>query len=339
MKKYIFVDVQSKEYENDSLFDIENQNLNRDGTLLPFNRMLKDLQKRGFIVKTAEILEKYDFKDSNNYYLSFGNTKRIKSFNHINFIKKILVQFEPRLIIPKVYQRINEYSNLFDKIYINGLNNENPAKVKNFYWPQPYKDVFYNLDDIDVRMNKCILIAGNRHSYFNNKELYSKRIDITLNLSNKNYIDLYGFGWNDPKFKTMLWPKYFLNKKSLQKIYCGSPISKIETYKKYKFALCVENCSENDYLTEKIFDAFYSGAVPIYLGAKNVDKLVPKNTFIDYRIFNNKDEDLYRYLNSISDNQINDMRLEAINFIKSNSLNFYDSLSKIALDMINNEDL
>ena len=42
--------------------------------------------------------------------------------------------------------------------------------------------------------------------------------------------------------------------------------SKIEWLKQYKFNICFENASYPGYLTEKIFDAFEAGCIPIYWG-------------------------------------------------------------------------
>jgi hypothetical protein len=43
----------------------------------------------------------------------------------------------------------------------------------------------------------------------------------------------------------------------------------------------------NGYLTEKIFDSFKAGCVPIYWGAENVTDHIPKECFIDKRAFSN----------------------------------------------------
>ncbi|WP_285818257.1 glycosyltransferase family 10 domain-containing protein [Helicobacter bilis] len=46
----------------------------------------------------------------------------------------------------------------------------------------------------------------------------------------------------------------------------GNVDDKIEWLKSYKFNLCFENSSYPGYLTEKLFDAFLAGCVPIYWG-------------------------------------------------------------------------
>ena len=81
--------------------------------------------------------------------------------------------------------------------------------------------------------------------------------------------------------------------------------------KKYKFSIAYENIKdETGYITEKIFDSFFAGCVPIYLGADNITEYIPKNCFIDQRDFKNYDsiydfmvkmsaDDYLNYLNNI----------------------------------------
>jgi alpha-1,3-fucosyltransferase 10 len=51
----------------------------------------------------------------------------------------------------------------------------------------------------------------------------------------------------------------------------------------YPFFLAFENSNCYDYVTEKPYDAFLGGAIPIYMGAPNVDEYLPANSFIDAR--------------------------------------------------------
>jgi hypothetical protein len=55
---------------------------------------------------------------------------------------------------------------------------------------------------------------------------------------------------------------------------------------KYKFSICYENARDTPgYITEKIFDCFFAGCVPIYWGANNITDHIPKECFIDKRDF------------------------------------------------------
>mmetsp|Transcript_8215 Transcript_8215/g.23380 ORF Transcript_8215/g.23380 Transcript_8215/m.23380 type:complete len:261 (+) Transcript_8215:144-926(+) len=58
----------------------------------------------------------------------------------------------------------------------------------------------------------------------------------------------------------------------------GAQASKVATLRGYKFAFAFENHIEPSYVTEKVFDAFIGGAVPVYHGASNVGAFVPTNS-------------------------------------------------------------
>eukprot|EP01137_Pigoraptor_chileana_P011932 Opistho-2@63579 len=51
--------------------------------------------------------------------------------------------------------------------------------------------------------------------------------------------------------------------------------TKRDTLKSYKFAIAFENLAEESFVTEKVFDALFSGAVPIYMGAPDIHLHVP----------------------------------------------------------------
>ena len=54
----------------------------------------------------------------------------------------------------------------------------------------------------------------------------------------------------------------------------------ISIYSKYKFVICFENSKTDGYVTEKIFNVFLSGAIPIYDGAPNIADYVNLNSFL-----------------------------------------------------------
>lgn len=66
--------------------------------------------------------------------------------------------------------------------------------------------------------------------------------------------------------------KLFNNKKMDQD---NGRESKINLYKQYKFVIAFENACATDYVTEKFFDPLIAGAVPIYLGAPNINEFAP----------------------------------------------------------------
>ena len=58
------------------------------------------------------------------------------------------------------------------------------------------------------------------------------------------------------------------------------------------------------YITEKLFDCLFAGCVPIYWGEPNIQSIVPKECFIDFRHFLAKPDPyaaLYSYINTMSE--------------------------------------
>lgn len=63
--------------------------------------------------------------------------------------------------------------------------------------------------------------------------------------------------------------------------------SKVETIHAHQidFLICLENCIMEGYCTEKLWDAFAAGVVPIYLGMPDIEQYVPSDCFVDGRLF------------------------------------------------------
>ncbi|CCV05044.1 putative Alpha3-fucosyltransferase [Mesorhizobium metallidurans STM 2683] len=94
---------------------------------------------------------------------------------------------------------------------------------------------------------------------------YSGRVDFVQELSHHIKIDSYGRHFRN---RTIEGPD--LGKKT-----------KLDTVAHYKFCLALENSSETDYVTEKLFDALKAGSVPVYLGAPNVGEFAPEGSYIN----------------------------------------------------------
>lgn len=71
----------------------------------------------------------------------------------------------------------------------------------------------------------------------------------------------------------------------------------------YKFVLAIENTATESYVTEKLFYALDSGAVPIYFGAPNVWDFVPPNSIIDGSKFGSVEE-LASYVKAVANDPV-----------------------------------
>jgi alpha(1,3/1,4) fucosyltransferase len=279
-----------------------------DDLLSSLNYLYKESLSIGIEFKTLDMIglnEKIDaylFLD----YPRMSNKYVKKAFK--TAIPKYLIIYESEIIRPENWIKSNH--DKFSKIFTwddNLVDNKKFFK-NNFSFNLP-SDINKNLDK---KVKLCTLIAGNKKVNHSN-ELYSERVKA-INWFLKEHpqdFDLYGIGWNDYKFSG---PKIIraLNRiKPLTRLlsrrvyfYKGPVDSKKSVLEKYKFAICYENAKGySGYISEKIFDCFFSGCIPIYWGADNIEDHIPKGCFIDKREFENYN-DIYSYIDSMSDESI-----------------------------------
>jgi len=127
-------------------------------------------------------------------------------------------------------------------------------------------------------------------------------------------MDLYGVGWDKVSYPFV-------------KIsYRGTCESKKDVLQHYKFSICFENAKGYPGLiTEKIFDCFAAGTVPIYYGTPNVQDYIPKDCFIDFRDFHDYEE-LYQFLVAMTEDEYQRYLNAVKEFIKSPE--YYEFTSK-----------
>ena len=177
--------------------------------------------------------------------------------------------------------------------------------------------------DLKDKQKLCVMIAGNKFEY-HPLELYSERIKAIrwFEKNNPQDFDLYGIGWDRYYFRGIFKKinrLYLITKlfRPTYHSYKGQIKSKRDVLKNYKFSICYENIRDiPGYITEKIFDCFFAGCVPVYLGAPNIIQHIPPNCFIDKRNYKTYEE-LYSYMKNMQEKEYMGY-LEAIkNFIYS----------------------
>lgn len=158
------------------------------------------------------------------------------------------------------------------------------------------------------------MVAANKaQAVWTSDDLYRERV-ATLAWFQRNAPDdlqLYGSGWNLPihypgliakaLFKMIRWSGAFKHRGRL--CWHGIAPVKRDILLRSKFNLCYENTrGSNGYISEKLFDALSTGAVPIYWGAPNVTDYVPEDCFIDRRQFATN-EKLFGFLKAVTPQQ------------------------------------
>lgn len=194
--------------------------------------------------------------------------------------KLVLVMWEPPSVQPELYDPKTHA--LFGKIFTWDDDLVDHQKFFKMQYPALNSKIA-NIPPFEEK-KFCTMIAR-RLTSGHPKELYSERKRAIKFFETKpdGEFDLYGYGW-----------------KKRYKNYRGSLANKLETLKEYKFSICYENTGDiKGYISEKIFDCFAAGVVPIYLGASNIADYIPKDCFIDKRKFATYEE-LYQFLKAVT---------------------------------------
>jgi hypothetical protein len=122
--------------------------------------------------------------------------------------------------------------------------------------------------------------------------LLDQRLEAVSYFAKERSLALYGPGWGDLSALPMFWVNRLNN--ILKDQYFGLCDDKLDTIRRFKFAICFENMVLPGYVTEKIIDCFVAGTIPLYYGAPDINDIVPENSFIDVRKFSSFEQlDLY----------------------------------------------
>lgn len=177
----------------------------------------------------------------------------------------VLFCLESPLYAPVFYDHLDEISKKFPFSILFG-DEEHPVYFPSFDLneiPEPKKE----------RIRKYVMVVSNKHYsdlitiYGNSKSfqlaLHGQRHDLRYStifrMSLNGSLDLFGKGW----------PKGFA-----KEIDAGDKISVMSDY---LISPCIENITMNGYVTEKLIDCLVAGVLPLYGGAHDIEKYVPKD--------------------------------------------------------------
>jgi hypothetical protein len=142
------------------------------------------------------------------------------------------------------------------------------------------------------RSNKMVLISANKVSP-TSKSNYKIRRQIAKKIKAEK-LHIYGHLWNAPireqlihrikvflyAIKTGFFPNIFEIYGGLFKTYnnyFGEPVDKHEVARRYMYSLIIEN--DSNYSSEKLFDAILNASIPVYVGPKSENLLLPSTVF------------------------------------------------------------
>ena len=327
---------------NDALFVASGNVYAGDQILAPYVALKEYFSERGIPVHTIDLIPAPS-DNAQRVYISFGMRERAQQIaNRPDVIASAFFAMECPIVEPALYRALPGLQSTFKRIY-SWSDSESlmrftraPLELEPFYWPQSFDQVH---DSLWRRRDRKFLamMNSNKLPVLNTDELYRKRVECVEYFERFGEMDLYGRGWDGPPFRLnygvlpgtvqhalrgservlrRFFPDPSLN--AARRAWKGAAESKSETLSQYKFAICFENSILRGWITEKIFDCFFVGTVPVYWGAPEIAERVPPESFVDMRNFNSFEE-LRNFLKSLSDAQIADYRDSARAYIESTS--------------------
>jgi len=288
-------------YNNNKMFDPTFHADIGDDLLYPLHELARVGKERGHSISTIDqegadpfdAIAFFDYPGKDNPYL--------KKLIEMDFKNLYLFLFENPIIKPDNYNPKNYQP--FKKVftYIDTLVDN--KKIFKVFIPNKIPQT------IPMNINRpkfCCMIAGNKMN-LRSGQLYSERVRAIrwFEKNQPDKFDLFGKGWDEPYLPVFLrkyaFPSLFQKYYPYPPSYRGDLIIKRTTLKQYKFSICYENLRGcPGYITEKIFDSFFAGCIPVYLGANNVTDYIPEETFIDKRKYPTYEE-LYQYMNGLTE--------------------------------------
>ena len=243
--------------------------------------------------------------------------------------RSVLIRNEPTVVSPENRDSVvrKEYALIID------MGRPSSISKNTMPWPQQWPSGAFEPVDEYQRENRIVLINANKISFLPG-ELYSLR---RASLAKFDSIDLFGQGWNmsfGEKLKhylSNLWialksgqlphisgGKYFFRNYDNWK---GAPADKREIGKQYKYALVIENSKE--FITEKLFDALFSGCIPIYVGPSLEEFGFPNNLYVKAE---DNVESISQQIKSVHEMDYGKWRTECANWLsKEEVLSIWES--------------
>lgn len=337
----IYIDPPTPHFYRNRLFVVNDPRFrNGDCVLAPYAYLREYFSRRGIPVQTADYLPR-EAGPRRNIYVSLGilaNGPRLS--RRPDTTVSAYFALECPIVDPSLYRSLHGAQRHFKRIFSwsDSASLEPfvgaPLQCRQFWWPQAFAEVH---EEIWRRTDRKFLVAITAHKRPRDyrQELYVERERAIAFFSQTDDIDLYGPGWDGPPYRQRLgrlpgtaqhalralenrWDHIHPNPllQAVRGVYRGIATSKSETLGQYTFCLCFENMILKGWITEKIFDCFYAGTIPIYLGAPDVETYIHPASFIDMRRFASY-ADLLVFLKSLSLDQIRAYKERAREYLGS----------------------
>ena len=200
----------------------------------------------------------------------------------------VLIRTEPQVVVPANFSK--RTLSLFDQVFTLG---GDPSLLgdTSFFWPQVWRNFEVSgTSYVKPRRDSFALINANKLSFVKG-ENYSLRRIAGKHLES---VEIIGEGWNASLLRRALkaGAELLITIRNRQKLsnagarhfFSNFPNSqpavpdKFETLRNYRYTIVIEN--SNSYMSEKLFDAFFAGTIPIYVGPNPEDYGIPREIYV-----------------------------------------------------------
>ncbi len=341
----LYIKPSSHHFLQNRLFVLDEGHLNGERQNAPYVLIKEYFESKGISVQTADYLSEKNGA-SKKIYVSMGMRDNYHQLaEREDICLSAFFAMECPVVDPGIYKALPEVKKYYKRIFswsdspslerfVGG-----PIELETYKWPQSFDAVHEGIwNNTDRKF--LMMINANKLPTVYWKELYTERLKAIEFFNRTGEIDLYGKGWDQIPWKLnntipytfKLIDRYFGEIK--QKVWPnplysatvrankGPVESKMKVLGQYNFAICFENSILTGWITEKMFDCFFAGAVPVYWGAPDILDWVPAECFIDMRKFENYSK-LRDYLHSLSREEIIQYRVAARDYIRSSKFDVF----------------
>jgi hypothetical protein len=163
----------------------------------------------------------------------------------------------------------------------------------------------------------CVMIASIYSRDQDPHELYSERA-AAVRWFEENHPDELDFYGRQNRFTDTRFS-----------LYKGPVSDKLEVLNNYKFQICYENTGGiRGYISEKIFDAFFAGCIPVYWGCEDISDYIPSDCLLDKREFPAY-EKLYKRMKSFTQSEYDQYQGRIGEFLQSPFAQSYSEYSLV----------
>ena len=302
---YVVLDAQEPQFVRNCILDPEYEARNTRGTLL--SRFAQCAQERGWSVLTADVFlaERPSFRQAASLSTEF--TPFLPELVQVGVKPGLLVSGESPNVASRFYEDLPRRSAPFRHacLFRGSLSRLAPGVEGHPYlYPCPAPVLAADRPWVERRivgwvagfkgawigprswLRNLPAVLRSRWRRFREpslrmRNLYGVRLELARRFGPMPGFVLRGTDWEHTLAGQCAWyrrPVEFSNRPAP----CED---KLAALGECRFALAIENAAYPGYVTEKVFDAFRSGAVPVYLGAPDIEDFVPAECLIDYRSF------------------------------------------------------